>query len=323
MKIEKPNRPLAALLLALAVALSSAPAGAQQASCNSALTELDDYASRNNVSAIDPNNPGYRGCCLAIRAAVASREAVRICEAEGVNNPQIQQIKTDLAGLPSSLPLSTCNAQPGGSSSCSEYPAISFAPTTSQPDPFLPPPPRLPPPTQLPITRPITVPNITVPDIEDESDNLLYWGAGVAVVGVIAVAAWENSNPSLASAFTARPIAFFQNDNGRTLERYGMRIEYRRADSPLSLRWSAEELRTAEAESTSALFGGEWRGEVWRFSGEAAQRDSRATLGLRVGAALARAGWELRLDAKSFAWNEGFGWSEPETEFLLGMEKAF
>ena len=318
MKIEKPNRPLAALLLALAVALSSAPAGAQQASCNSALAELDDYASRNNVSAIDPNNPGYRGCCLAIRSAVASREAVRICEAEGVNNPQIQQLKTDLAGLPSSLPLSTCNAQPGGSSSCSEYPAISFAPTTARP-----------PPTTRPPVNPPDVSDIlddfnrAQRDIEDESDNLLYWGAGVAVVGVIAVAAWENSNPSSASAFTAHPVAFFQNDNGRTLERYGMRVEYRQADSPLSLRWSAEELRTGEAESTSALFGGEWRGEVWRFSGEAAQRDSRATLGLRVGAALARAGWELRLDAKSFAWNDGFGWSEPETEFLLGMEKAF
>ena len=318
MKIEKPNRPLAALLLALAVALSSAPAGAQQASCNSALTELDDYASRNNVSAIDPNNPGYRGCCLAIRAAVASREAVRICEAEGVNNPQIQQLKTDLAGLPSSLPLSACNAQPGGSSSCSEYPAISFAPTTARP----------PPTTRPPVSAPdvsdiLDDLNRSQRDSEKDSRNaILYIAGGVLAVG-LAAAAWENSNPSLASAFTARPIAFFQNDNGRTLERYGMRVEYRQADSPLSLRWSAEELRTGEAESTSALFGGEWRGEVWRFSGEAAQRDSRATLGLRVGAALARAGWELRLDAKSFAWNDGFGWSEPETEFLLGMEKAF
>ena len=316
MKIEKPNRPLAALLLALAVALSSAPAGAQQASCNSALAELDDYASRNNVSAIDPNNPGYRGCCLAIRSAVASREAVRICEAEGVNNPQIQQIKTDLAGLPSSLPLSTCNAQPGGSSSCSEYPAISFAPATARPPGT---------------TNPPTIPTIDIPNF-DTSDEwyenewaVIGIGVGAVFAGILVDNAMNQPDGTglEASAFTARPIAFFQNDDGRTLERYGMRIEYRRADSPLSLQWSAEELRTGEAESTSALFGGEWRGEVWRFSGEAAQRDSRATLGLRVGAALARAGWELRLDAKSFAWNDGFGWSEPETEFLLGMEKAF
>ena len=331
MKIEKPNRPLAALLLALAVALSSAPAGAQQVSCNSAFSQLEDYGNRNNIQSVNTNNIDYRGCCLAIRLAVGSREAVRICDAEGVDNQQLRDLKAELAQLPSSLPLSTCNAQPGGSSSCSEYPAVSFAPTTRPPTNPVNPFPTIPTFPDYPIFQPLPVSDINVPapDTDKIFEDALYVGAGVMLVGAVVASVWENSQEPKPEviveelSLTAHPIAFFQNDNGRTLERYGMRIEYRQADSPLSLRWSAEELRTGEAESTSALFGGEWRGEVWRFSGEAAQRDSRATLGLRVGAALARAGWELRLDAKSFAWNDGFGWSEPETEFLLGMEKAF
>ena len=320
MKTEKLNRSIAAALTALALALAPAPAVAQQVSCTSALSEIDAYGVSNDISSIDTDNPGYRGCCLAIRLAVASREAVSICEAEGVNNAEVQQLRSSLAGLPSSLPLSSCNSQPGGSSSCSEYPAVSFAPSTS-------PPPPTPGPT-FPSTPDLS--NLTVPDFNYDSSDEWYTNewvfAGILAVGVVGtmiVNGPEGGGAFESSAFTVHPVLSFQNDDGESLSRYGARIEYRRPDSPFSLRWSAEGLRGGGSDSMSALFGGEWRGEVWTLGGEAAQRDSDIAFALRVGTAFERAGWTLRLDAESAAWRNGAHGFASDAELLVGMERAF
>ena len=307
MKTENLNRSLAAALMALTLALAPAPAVAQQVSCTSALSEIDAYGVSNDISSIDTDNPGYRGCCLAIRLAVASREAVSICEAEGVNNAEVQQLRSSLAGLPSSLPTSSCNAQPGGSSSCSEYPAVSFAPTNS-PNPVSPP--------------VISVPTINRPDSGDDFDDALLI-AGGTLVGIAVLVALGINPLGDESGFVAQPILSFQNDDGESLARYGTRIEYRRPDSPFSLRWSAEGLRGGGSDSMSALFGGEWRGEVWTLGGEAAQRDSDIAFALRVGTAFERAGWTLRLDAESAAWRDGAHGFASDAELLLGMERAF
>ena len=311
MKTENPNRSLAAALMALTLALAPAPAVAQQVSCTSALSEIDAYGVSNDISSIDTDNPGYRGCCLAIRLAVASREAVSICEVEGVNNAEVQQLRSSLAGLPSSLPTSSCNAQPGGSSSCSEYPAVSLAPTNSPnpigPDPF------------VPFVPPVITP-INVPEVSDERNEWL-WAAGIVLIPLVGVVVFRDEDGE--SAFTVSPIASFQNDDGESFSRYGARIEYRRPDSPFSLRWSAEGLRGGGSDSMSALFGGEWRGEVWTLGGEAAQRDSDIAFALRVGTAFERAGWTLRLDAESAAWRNGAHGFASDAELLVGMERAF
>ena len=316
MKTENLNRSIAAALTALAIALAPTPAVAQQVSCTSALSEIDAYGNDNGVTSLDPNNPGYRGCCLAVRLVDASREAVRICEAEGVNSPELQQVKSDLSGLPSVLPLSTCNAQSGGSSSCIEYPPLSFAPTNS-PAPVNP----TPIPT-LPVIEPIDTDAI-YDRAQDKADNAVLIGAGVLGVGIVIAIALGYEPPLEASGFVAQPILSFQNDDGESLARYGARIEYRRPDSPFSLHWSAEGLRGGGSDSLSALFGGEWRGEVWTFGGAAARRDSDIAFALRVGAAFERAGWTLRLDAESAAWRDGAHDFAPDGELLLGMERAF
>ena len=136
--------------------------------------------------------------------------------------------------------------------------------------------------------------------------------------------AFTSEDSSLAFPdFAMHPILSFENENGKTFTRYGTRIEYRRPDSPLALHWSAENTRTDGTHSASAHFGGEWRGDVWTFGGEATNRDSRAALALRAGAALTRAGWKLRLDAESAAWSNSPEWDAPKAEILLGMEREF
>ena len=317
MKTENPNRSLAAALMALTLALAPTPAAAQQTSCTSALSEIDAYGNNNGVTSLDPNNPDYRGCCLAVRLADASREAVRICEAEGVNSPELQQVKSDLSGLPSVLPTSSCNAQPGGSSSCSEYPAVSFAPSTSLPPtsgPTFP---------STPDFSDLTIPDFNTSEEWYQNEWALAGILAVGVVGTLIVNGPEGGGAFKSSAFTAQPILSFQNDDGESLTRYGARIEYRRPDSPFSLRWSAEGLRGGGSDSMSALFGGEWRGEVWTLGGEAAQRDSDIAFALRVGTAFERAGWTLRLDAESAAWRNGAHGFASDAELLLGMERAF
>lgn len=329
-KTKKLNRPLFAVLLAASVlALPPAPAMAQQTGCNSALMEVDDYSTRNNVLSLDTDNPDYRGCCLAVRLTDASREVVRICEAEGVDNAELRQLKSNLAGLPSSLPTSRCNALPGGSASCREYPALSFAPATQPPTTQ---PPIVRPPTTFPTTPyipPITVPDINVDplgDVGNALDDIIESPVfiGVAAGSLILLVAITSSDdsPSTSPAFVAHPLLSFENDNGARLLRYGTRVEYRRPDSPLALHWSAEGLRTDGADSATAALGGEWRGEAWNFGGELTSRDSRAALALRAGAAMTRAGWRLRLDAHSAAWGSA-AWDGPTADLRLEMEKAF
>ena len=320
MKTENPNRSLAAALMALTLALAPTPAVAQQTTCSSALSATSNYISQNGVNSLDANNINYRGCCLLIRTVDASREAVRICEDEGVNNQELRDVQASLAGLPTNLSPSACNAQPGGSSSCSEYPAVSFAPSTS-------PPPPTPGPT-FPSTPDLS--NLTVPDFNYDSSDEWYTNewvfAGILAVGVVGtmiVNGPEGGGAFESSAFTVHPVLSFQNDDGESLSRYGARIEYRRPDSPFSLRWSAEGLRGGGSDSMSALFGGEWRGEVWTLGGEAAQRDSDIAFALRVGTAFERAGWTLRLDAESAAWRNGAHGFASDAELLLGMERAF
>ena len=307
MKTENPNRSLAAALMALTLALAPTPAAAQQTTCSSALSATSNYISQNGVNSLDANNINYRGCCLLIRTVDASREAVRICEVEGVNNQELRDVQASLAGLPTNLSPSACNAQPGGSSSCSEYPAVSLA-STNSPNPVSPP--------------VISVPTINRPDSGDDFDDALLI-AGGTLVGIAVLVALGINPLGDESGFVAQPILSFQNDDGESLARYGARIEYRRPDSPFSLRWSAEGLRGGGSDSMSALFGGEWRGEVWTLGGEAAQRDSDIAFALRVGTAFERAGWTLRLDAESAAWRDGAHGFASDAELLLGMERAF
>ena len=328
MKIEKLNRPLAAALLAVALAFSPTSATAQTIGCASALEAVNQYHQDNNVSSAGQN---YMGCCLVARLDEALRTARSHCSAES-ESAAVSDIDSALSGS-DPLPTSQCNALEGGSSSCSEHPPVDLSSSDSNPGG-----------SQKPgagggafekisfdfatlrsayrEVRPIVSQVRAAADqSDDDDDTLIYAAGGVAV----AIALWGvfSANAFPESGLSARPILSFQNHNGEEFSRYGTRIEYHRPDSPLALHWSAEGSRVNGTKSESVLLGGEWRGEIWTFGGEAAQRDARATLAFRVGAALARAGWDLRMDAKSAAWGDGADWSKTKAEFMLGMEKVF
>ena len=291
MKNNNLIRPPVAVLLVLALAVFAPnPAAAQEESC------LLDLQRANFLKSVLPVRSGFEGCCLRASFADAAREAVQSCNAAGVDNQLLRSVKSDLAAF-----SATC--EPGGRPVCPVIDKETIYPGVSAPPPGAP---------------------SAGGSGGSDSSSLLYVVGGVVVLGGVAAALLSEPSPqSGESAFSARPLVSFQNDDGESLSRYGARIEYRRPDSPVALHWSAEEVRTREAVSASAQFGGEWRGEIWTFGGEAAHRDSRAILALRMGAALQRAGWKLRLDAKSAAWDNSAEWSAPATEILLGMEKAF
>ena len=319
MKIKKFNNLLSALLMAAVAALSS-PAAAQTVTCGTAVQGINDYYDDHNLSSADRD---YEGCCRAIRLNEALQRAANVCQ---YDSDASSDINSHL--VPGNAAPSQCNALSGGSSSCTEFPAVVFPvkqPVHSKPGEggtsivgkifggvggFVE---RL---------APIVVQTsqaISETDDEEEKKTLVIVGA---VVAVGAFAGWVLSAfPE--SGFVAHPMLSFQNDDGESFSRYGTRIEYHRPDSPFSLHWSAEGLRGGGSDSMSALFGGEWRGEVWTLGGEAAQRDSDIAFALRVGTAFERAGWTLRLDAESAAWRNGAHGFASDAELLVGMERAF
>ena len=322
MKIKKFNNLLSALLMAAVAALSS-PAAAQTVTCGTAVQGINDYYDDHNLSSADRD---YEGCCRAIRLNEALQRAANVCQ---YDNDAASDINSHFAAGNASP--SQCNALSGGSSSCTEFPAVVFPvkqPVHSKPGGGV---------TSVVSSilsgignyigrfvdraAPIVEQTLQAAGESDEDDDtVIYIVGGVAVAGLL----WGLSSSAFPeSGFTAHPIASFQNDDGESLSRYGARIEYRRPDSPFSLRWSAEGLRGGGSDSMSALFGGEWRGEVWTLGGEAAQRDSDIAFALRVGTAFERAGWTLRLDAESAAWRNGAHGFASDAELLVGMERAF